>query len=131
MIIGIGIDSIEIERFALWHTYSHKQLARIFSPEEIEYCCAIQHKSAERFAVRFAAREAFFKALAHGNHQSMPFLAVCKKMRVIRNAKGAPVLLVDWHAFFTLLDTSPDIFLSLTHTQSVATAMVVLATKLN
>ena len=56
MICGIGVDSVEIERFALWLDYSKKRLSRIFSLEEIEYCLQQKNKSAERFAVRFAAR---------------------------------------------------------------------------
>ena len=65
MVKGIGIDSIEIARFRLWHTYSYRQLSRIFSSEEIDYCLSNIIKSSERFAVRFAAKEAFFLNTLH------------------------------------------------------------------
>lgn len=63
MVLGIGIDSVDIARFEQWHTYSHKKLLRVFSPAEIAYSLENPTKSAERFAVRFAAKEALFKAL--------------------------------------------------------------------
>ena len=78
MILGIGVDTIEIERFELWHTYSQKKLLRIFSALEIEYCLAQQNKSAERFAARFAAREALYRALSYAYPDNkLPFLTLC------------------------------------------------------
>ena len=95
MIMGIGVDAIEIERFAAWHLFSRSQLRRIFSDTEIEYCLSVPAKSAERFAVRFAAREAFFKALCQAGIR-VPFLTMCAQVRVEHSQQGAPVLLVDW-----------------------------------
>lgn len=70
--LGIGIDSVDIERFTEWHTYPRQSLSRIFSDQEIDYCLECPTKSAERFAARFAAREAFLKAL----HQAMPTIQI-------------------------------------------------------
>ena len=50
MILGVGIDAVEIARFADWHTKSDKQLRRIFSEEEMAYCLSVPAKTAERFA---------------------------------------------------------------------------------
>ena len=91
MILGIGIDSVEIERFAHWHTYSDHSLSRIFSAEEIAYCRANPVLATQRFAVRFAAREALYKALstaAPGN--TIPFLTLCRAVTITHSASGAP-----------------------------------------
>lgn len=117
MIIGIGIDSVEIHRFKQWHTYSDAQLLRVFSQQEIEYCRANLLKSAERFAVRYAAREALFKALS----QPIPFLRVCKATTIKKDCNGKPEMLVD-----LMLVQNCKIWLSLTHTQNIATAMIIL-----
>ena len=126
MIQGIGIDLVEINRFALWHTFSDTRLRRIFSEQEVKYCRAVPVKSAERFAVRFAAREAFFKALGHRGSQSVPFLTVCKKVWVVNGDRGAPYLMVDWEGLMGASKAIMQPFLSLSHTGTVATAMVIL-----
>lgn len=117
MIIGIGIDSVEIDRFKHWHNYPDKQLLKIFSQEEINYCRANQLKSAERFAVRFSAREALFKALP----QPIPFLRLCKAVIIKKDHNGKPEMIVD-----LMLIKNCKIFISLTHTKTIATAMVIL-----
>ncbi len=129
MILGIGIDSVEIARFAHWHTFGTKQLQRIFSLDEIDYCLRIQQKSAERFAVRFAAREACYKALNQWQSHAIPFLTFCKMVTVSKNKNGLPTLVIDWHYSNKQLaiDHCPSIraLLSLTHTKNIATACVI------
>jgi len=162
MIIGIGIDSIEIERFTHWHTFSQKQLERIFSPKEIAYCLSNSTDRAQlnnaniyaqRFAARFAAREAFFKAIAQlQGSNPIPFLTLCRKIEVVRTQTGAPKLMVDWESIINFghyTNINPNTgennnrnniqnmtehpyacFISLTHTNTVATAFVIIE-KLN
>jgi len=121
MIKGIGIDVTEIERFRSWHTYSPTRLKKIFSPEEITYCLSVPKKSAERFAVRFSAKEAFFKALAPLNHRHS-LLKICRAVSVVTNDEF-PRLSVDW----ALLGISPmKAHFSLSHTRISAHAIVVL-----
>ena len=123
MIKGIGIDSIEIARFRLWHTYSYRQLSRIFSSGEIDYCLSNIIKSSERFAVRFAAREAFFKAFAPLQKKELFFLTVCAKISIFHTNQEAPHLLVNWPD----LEHEPlTTHISLTHTKNIATAVVIL-----
>lgn len=121
MIVGIGIDSIEIARFAQWHTYSQKQLLRLFSHEEIAYCLSVTTKSAERFAVRFAAREALFKAYSAENpgHQ-IPFLKFCKAVTISKK-NGIPVVVIDPQ----IITASYTILISLTHTATTATVFAI------
>ena len=124
MILGIGVDSIEVHRFKEWHTFSRKKLSRIFSEQEIDYCLQQPNKSAERFAVRFAAREAFFKAFSAGfSHVTIPFLTLCKQVSIEKRG-SRPVLLFD-----NICSQNFTTHLSLTHTDSTAMAFVVIEQK--
>jgi holo-[acyl-carrier protein] synthase len=63
-VIGIGIDLEEIARIA--RVFSRpRALARVFTPNEIAYCQPKRHPF-QHLAVRFAAKEAVFKALGTG-----------------------------------------------------------------
>ena len=125
MILGIGVDTIEIKRFALWHTYSRKKLARIFSQEEIEYCLQDKNKSAQRFAVRFAAREALYKALSYAYpDKKVPFLKLCTHTTITK-INGLPQIIIH-----DSIDTNHvTIHLSLSHSHTIATAFVVVEQK--
>lgn len=144
---GIGIDAVEIARFAHWHTYSDTKISRLFSAEEIAYCRACKAKSAERFAARFAAREALYKALCQAYpDEKWLFLQLCKHVTVTRGSHGQPNLNVNWEKLTTkptqsshgigmknlygsaLNNKAPRILLSLTHTDTLAMAWVVIQT---
>lgn len=130
MILGIGIDSVDISRFDEYHTHDHAFLEKLFSPQEIAYCLN-QSKPAQHFASRFAAREAFFKA-----HQAMLFrldqqhpatlLTVAKHIQVIHNERGLPLLDADWHALLPESIPAPKAHISITHASKFATALVIL-----
>jgi holo-[acyl-carrier protein] synthase len=127
MIVGIGIDSIEIERFSQWHTYAQTTLERIFSPQEIDYCLKVPIKTAERLAVRFAAREAFYKALcAMKPQKQIPFLTICKKIYTESNEYAAQSLNINWKSILGQKETSLITHLSLTHNQTMALALVII-----
>ena len=131
MIIGIGIDCIDINRFEHWHTYDNKRLLRLFSPEEIDYCrSSIAHSSA-RFAVRFAAREALYKAMSQIDPMhTIPFLTLCRATRVINESVKAPFLKVDYDFIKNYCITSrlthANLLLSLTHAKKIAAAVVII-----
>jgi holo-[acyl-carrier protein] synthase len=128
MILGIGVDTIEIARFTSWHTYSQKKLLRIFSQEEIDYCLSNQQKSAERFAVRFAAREALYKALCCAFPDTrIPFLTLCVSISVTKK-DGTPYLII--YDDIGIDTSSLTIHFSLSHSYTVATAFVVLEKKI-
>ena len=66
MVIGLGIDIIEIDRIKISiDKYGEKFLSKIFTPAEINYCQSKANKF-QHFAARFAAKEAVYKALATG-----------------------------------------------------------------
>ncbi|MFH0799748.1 MAG: holo-ACP synthase [Pseudomonadota bacterium] len=63
MIIGIGVDLVDVKRFeTIIFRWQHRFLKRVFTDTEIRYCNTKKHP-AQRFATRFAAKEAFIKAL--------------------------------------------------------------------
>lgn len=124
MILGIGVDCVAIDRFSLWHQKPKTELLKLLHPEEIAYCLAVPAKSAERFAARFAAREAFFKAVP-AFLGSIPFLTLCKQVYVAKLASGQPVLHVEWEELLPKGSKKPIVHLSLTHTQTTATAFIV------
>jgi holo-[acyl-carrier protein] synthase len=122
MITGIGIDIIETDRFQTWHKYSPMQLKKLYSDDEINYCLSAQQKSAERFAVRFAAKEAFFKALSSATHSSHPLLKICKSVTIVPNDEQ-PQISVDWSS----LGLDPmKVHFSLSHNRTAAVAIVTL-----
>jgi holo-[acyl-carrier protein] synthase len=130
MIVGIGIDSIEIERFADWHNYPTKSLLKIFSVYELSYCLQNPNKSAERFAARFAAKEAFLKALYPiiKPNKSLTLPALCKQISVTNSPTGVPYFEIKWQNLTEYLteNMNPLSHLSLTHNKTVATAFVIL-----
>lgn len=131
MIIGLGIDSIEIERFTYWHTYSNQQLLRIFSKEEVEYCLKNGVSSAERFAARFATREAFFKAIQTAYPSThIPFLSVCRAISLSHAGNNSPTLKVDWPTIRKITGNLISIpltsLISVTHTRTTATVCILL-----
>lgn len=127
MILGIGIDSVEISRFNHWHTYPLQSLRRIFSEQEIEYCLSSQACSAERFAARFAAREALLKALSQAfPNQSFSLLALCKAVTIHKNPNGAPYLTITWPIIGLAHEPDIQALISWTHTAKTATAIIML-----
>lgn len=66
MILGLGIDLAEVNRIeSAIARHGRPFLLRVFTPSEIRYCESHKH-SAERYAARFAAKEAAMKALGTG-----------------------------------------------------------------
>lgn len=122
MIHGLGIDMIEVDRVA--HRIGKEQGFRelVFSPGEIAYCTGKAHP-AEHYAARFAAKEAFFKALGTGWATGTAF----HEVEVLPDAQGAPVLRLLGETARTLAPGGfTKIWVSLTHLQSYASAVVVI-----
>jgi phosphopantetheine--protein transferase-like protein len=129
MIIGIGTDIIATERFLPWTKFSKKKLERIFTKYELEYCFSSESLCSQRLAVRFAAREAFFKAISQATDHQIPFLTLTRATQVTKNPAGAPCLKIEWDIIAAFLPHPlPNIaaHLSLSHTDKHALAFVVL-----
>src|SRR6202046_1687702 len=123
MLIGTGVDLIEIERIA--HSierYGDRFLRRIFTDHEIAYCNR-KRVSAESFAARFAAKEAGAKALGTGISKGVTW----NEFQVARHPGGRPVLELRGRAALLATELGVRaISLSLTHTDSLAMASVVM-----
>ena len=64
MIYGIGTDIVKVDRIRKW-LLDGKMVQRFFNPAEMNSCASLQ-VSAEHYAARFAAKEAFGKAVGTG-----------------------------------------------------------------
>ena len=117
MVVGLGVDLVEVERMGkLLLSYTPEKLLRIFTDKECEYSYAID--TYERFAVRFAMKEAFFKAFGMG----IFFEIECAHLE-----GGKPSIRLygktqeEWEK-----RGKPDIMVSLSHTKSYAIATVLI-----
>lgn len=121
MIIGIGTDIIQTERIAKgMESIGFKE--KVFSEAEIFYC-ERRANSAESFAARFAAKEAFFKALGTGWRGGMAF----NEVQVVNDKLGKPSieLLGETHAIVQKREIK-SIHVSLSHVKEMAIATVIL-----
>ena len=124
MILGIGVDIVDIDRFAQWHTYCKKSLSRIYTDNEITYCLSNKKKTAERFAVRFAAKEAFYKAISSYNPDS--FITLARSIEIIKQSNNSICIQFDWTTL-DLKEKSPIIHVSLSHSKHQAIAMITIS----
>jgi holo-[acyl-carrier protein] synthase len=94
MIVGTGVDIAETARIAqsLEH-YGERFIKRICTPSEVAYCEKFKNK-AERYAARFAAKEAAFKALGTGWGKGVRWLDV----EVTHQPSGKPELVLTGRA---------------------------------
>jgi holo-[acyl-carrier protein] synthase len=123
MIVGLGIDGVEIERFAAWPQYDHARLRQVFGPIEIAYALSVPLKAPERLAARFAAKEAAYKALAHLMPKQITFMAFAKLVQLINDPNGAPSLKINLEQLG--LNPSLKLLVSLSHTSHTAMAAVI------
>ena len=126
MIYGIGTDIVAIDRFQRFLDKENSALLeRLFTPSE-RSLCGSRKDAASCLAARFAAKEAFLKALGTGLRDGVSWL----DMEVSNDALGKPALTVSGKAAEQyqvngLIRTH----LSLSHDGGNAVAMVVLESK--
>lgn len=88
MIVGLGVDITEVDRIeAAIERRGRAFLERLFTPSEIRYCEKHRNR-AERFAGRFAAKEAAMKALGTGWARGVRWVDI----EVVREPSGKPTL---------------------------------------
>jgi holo-[acyl-carrier protein] synthase len=123
MVLGMGTDLAEVERIAKTiERFGDRFLDRIYTPTERAYAQS-KANSVERFAARFAAKEAGMKAIGTGWRRGVKWL----DFEVTNEPSGRPTLRLRGVAFKVAEELGVKrISLSLTHTASTAMAIVLL-----
>jgi holo-[acyl-carrier protein] synthase len=121
MIIGLGTDIAEVARIAKSiENNSFKE--KVFSKAEIEYCEGKVNK-AESYAARFAAKEAFFKALGTGWRGGVAF----NEVEVVNDELGKPSINVIGTTADLIKDRNiKNIHVSLSHIKDIAMVTIIL-----
>jgi holo-[acyl-carrier protein] synthase len=123
LIFGTGVDIVEIARFERFLKQGNDALFhRLFTAGEIEYCAG-KKLSAQHYALRFAAKESFLKALGTGLRDGLSW----KDVEVVNDNLGKPELKLSGRALEMFREAGGSgCFLSLSHDAGCAIAMVVL-----
>jgi holo-[acyl-carrier protein] synthase len=122
MLIGSGIDIIEVERIAhrVGRDTGFREL--VFSKNEIIYCESKAFPY-EHYAARFAAKEAFLKALGRGWDSGLLF----HEIEIVNDSIGKPGIIISGETEKQLIPLGiKTIHVSLSHLKSIATAIVIL-----
>ena len=122
MVIGIGIDLVEIHRMKK-AVENPLFVQRVFTPAEQVYCNSRGRQGAASYAARFAAKEAVMKALGTGLSGG----GTWQDVEVLPDDQGKPVMkLTGYFAQLTESLRVAQIFVSLSHAQEYAIAQVLL-----
>jgi len=123
MIVGTGIDIAEVPRIRQSiERFGERFLHRIFTPGEMRYCDSKANR-VERYAARFAAKEAAMKALGTGWNHGVRW----RDCEVVRMPGGRPT--IEFHGRageFALKLGVKNAALSISHTAEQAIAQVIL-----
>lgn len=122
MIVGMGIDVAEVKRIrAVLESQGERFVRRVYTEAEAAYCDQFKNKY-ERYAGRFAAKEAAMKALGTGWSRGVRWVDV----EVVRQTGGRPTMVLHGEAR-KIADALgvKNIAISITHTAEQAFAQVV------
>lgn len=126
MIVGTGIDVVEVVRMKKELTRAGDRFCKmLFTEDEIAYCrsSANIHVQSQRFGGRFAAKEAFFKALGTGWRNGLGW----KDVEVRNDALGKPRLSLRNQARERVEELNiSNIQVSISHGKDVAVSIVIL-----
>jgi len=123
MILSIGIDIVEVYRIRETLARTPRFCERVYTPLEREYCESKGAAAAQSYAARFAAKEAFLKALRTGWRGKITW----QDMEIVAEPDGGPLMNVNGEAARLLAELgAARIHLSLSHTTEHAIAQVVL-----
>src|SRR5207253_10648575 len=123
MIVGTGIDIAEVPRIAeSIQQFGERFLRRIFTDQEIRYC-DYKANRVERYAARFAAKEAAMKALGTGWSRGVRW----RDIEICRQPGGRPTISFHGKAAEVASKLGAiHVALSLSHTADQAIAQVIL-----
>ena len=122
MIFGIGTDIIEVQRIEEKLDRTEDLKTRLFTQREIDYCQA-KRRPGQHFAARFAAKEAFLKAMGTGWSDGYAF----SDIEIVNDAQGKPELVIHGKAAeFCRARGITGMQVSLSHIRKLAKAVVIL-----
>jgi holo-[acyl-carrier protein] synthase len=122
MILGTGIDIIEVSRVAEKLNKENGFKQKIFSAAEIDFCESKTNK-AENYSARFAAKEAFLKATGLGLNLGFELCDV----EVVNDSFGKPSINLRGNFKQKAAENGWNkIHLSLSHVQAMACAVVII-----
>lgn len=123
MIVSIGIDIVEVYRIRETLARTPRFAERVFTEAERQYCEGRGVAAPASYAARFAAKEAFLKAIQTGWRGKITW----HDIEVVTNEDGAPSLNVTGEARRILDERGADrVHVSISHTSEHAIAHVVL-----
>jgi holo-[acyl-carrier protein] synthase len=123
VIVSIGIDIVEVYRIRETISRTPRFTERVYTESERAYCEAKGAAAAQSYAARFAAKEAFLKALKTGWRGKITW----HDIEIRSDTDGVPTLKIEGEARKILENLGADkIHLSLSHTTEHAVAQVVL-----
>lgn len=123
MIVSIGVDIIEVYRIRETLERTPRFAERVFTAAEKAYCESKGAAAAQSYAARFAAKEAFLKALRTGWRGKITW----HDMEIVNDGQGAPSLKISGEVERLLREMNVTNFhLSMSHTTDHATATVIL-----
>lgn len=123
MIFGIGTDIIEVKRMESRLVDNDALKQKIYTLAEQRYCDQGKVTRFQRFAARFAAKEAFFKALGTGYRYGMAF----HEIEVMNDELGKPYIVVHGKVKeFLEKEGVSIIHLTISHVKEMASAFVLL-----
>ena len=123
MIISTGIDIVEVYRIRETMERTPRFTERVFTAGERAYCESKGAAAFQSYAARFAAKEAFLKALKTGWRGKISW----QDIEVLNDDDGVPTLSITGEAKRFLDKTGADrIHLSISHTTEHASANVIL-----
>lgn len=122
MIFGVGTDLLDVARMEAQLSGDTGFLERVFTPDERAYCDTKRNR-AQHYAVRFAAKEAFFKAMGTGWRDGLAF----RDVGVVNDDLGKPVLVFNGKTQGRVKECGiTGVHLSMTHIKDVVNAVVIL-----
>jgi holo-[acyl-carrier protein] synthase len=122
LIVGLGADITEVDRIqGAIERQGERILRRIYTAAEIAYCERFKNKY-ERYAGRFAVKEAAMKALGTGWSRGVRWVDI----EVVREKGGKPVLALAGEAKKIAERMGvKNIAITITHTEKQALAQVI------
>jgi len=126
MIVGIGVDIVDVERVKdLLERYRERFVRRVFTETEAGYA-GRSVREAERLAGRFAVKEAVLKAFGTGKSQGI----LWRDVETVRGAMGKPeVILYNKASNYMEKLKGKRIHVSITHDGGKAVAFVIIETE--